>query len=197
MTGLDRILSQIGYEAQTAADTVLAEANRQVAAIAKAAEAQGKAEAQHIAQQSAADVKDALARAESAAALQKKRAVLAVKQELIAQAMENAQKSLYALPVGEYFDVIIKMAKRFALPQAGEVLFSSADLARLPQGFEATLNAAVKERGAALKISAETRPIDGGFVLSYGGVEENCSFAALFDSARETLQDKVHELLFS
>ena len=197
MTGLDRILSQIGYEAQTAADTVLAEAKRQAEVIAKEAEAEGRAQAQHIEQQSAAAVQDALARAESAAQLQKKKAVLAVKQELIAQALENAHKALCQKTGAEYFEVILKMAKKFSLPQPGEILFNERDLAALPAGFEATLNAAVKEQGAVLKISKETRPIDGGFVLSYGGVEENCSFAALFDSAREALQDKVHELLFS
>lgn len=197
MTGLDRILSQIGYEAQTAADTVLAEAKRQAEVIAKEAEAQGRSEAQRIEQHSAAAVQDALARAESAAQLQKKKAVLSTKQELIAQAQESAHKALCAKTGAAYFEVILRMAKKFALPQAGEILFNERDAKSLPDGFEAALNAAVKEQGASLNISKETRSIDGGFVLSYGGVEENCSFAALFDGARETLQDKVHELLFS
>ena len=48
-----------------------------------------------------------------------------------------------------------------------------------------------------LHVSAGSRDIDAGFVLTYGGIEENCSFDAIFDSARETLQDKAQELLFS
>ena len=39
--------------------------------------------------------------------------------------------------------------------------------------------------------------MEGGFVLVYGGVEQNCSFAALFDAARDSLQDKLHALLFA
>ena len=39
--------------------------------------------------------------------------------------------------------------------------------------------------------------INGGFVLTYGGIEENCSIDALFDAAHEVLQDKVQEILFS
>ena len=41
------------------------------------------------------------------------------------------------------------------------------------------------------------RNMEGGFVLVYGGVEQNCSFAALFDTARDSLQDKLHALLFA
>ena len=48
-----------------------------------------------------------------------------------------------------------------------------------------------------LHISGDTRDIDGGFVLTYGGIEENCSIDALFDAAHEVLQDKVQEILFS
>ena len=62
-----------------------------------------------------------------------------------------------------------------------------------------SLNAALVaggKEGAALTVSSETRDIDGGFVLTYGGIEENCSFDALFDSAHEMLQDKVQEILF-
>ena len=39
--------------------------------------------------------------------------------------------------------------------------------------------------------------MDGGFVLLYGGIEENCTVRALFDARREALQDQVHALLFA
>ena len=67
----------------------------------------------------------------------------------------------------------------------------------LPKGFEDTLNQALAEKGGRLTVSGQAAAIDGGFILSYGGIEENCSFEALFDSAKETLQDKVQELLFA
>ena len=37
---------------------------------------------------------------------------------------------------------------------------------------------------------------DGGFILSYGGVDQNCSVSALFEEGAETLQDKIQTLLF-
>ncbi|WP_312645052.1 V-type ATP synthase subunit E [Hydrogenoanaerobacterium sp.] len=197
MTGLDKILSQIQHEADEAAAAVLAKAKSEAENIVSAGAAKGKADCESIAQQSEHAVADVLARATSAAALQKRKTILTAKQQLINDTIVKARQSLYELPQEQYFSIILKMAQKFALPQEGEILFSAADLQRLPEGFEATLNNAVKAKGATLKVSGETRNIDGGFVLTYGGVEENCSFEALFSSAHDTLQDKVHQLLFS
>ena len=60
---------------------------------------------------------------------------------------------------------------------------------------EKTITAAGK--GGSLTLSKEQRTLDGGFILIYGGIEENCTIRALFDARRETLQDQVHGLLFA
>lgn len=99
------------------------------------------------------------------------------------------------LPTVEYFANLLKLIRRYALPQE-EILFSQRDLDRLPSGFEQELAQALPA-GGSLKVSREPRKIDGGFVLVYGGVEQNCSFAALFDAAKDRLQDKLHALLFA
>lgn len=198
MTGLDRILSQIKIESDTAATAVLDHARARADEILRGAQTRADAECAELSQRSAADVADILARARSAAALLKRKSVLTEKQKLIGETIASAKASLCALPDDQYFEVILKMAQKFTLAgQNGEILFSARDQKRLPAGFEATLNAAVAAKGAKLAVSKETRKLDGGFVLSYGGIEENCSFTAMFDSARETLQDKVHELLFA
>lgn len=197
MTGLDRILSQIKLESDTAAASVLSDARAEADKLLRVANTHAESECTEISQRSAAEVADILARAQSAAALQKKKAVLTEKQKIIGETIAMAKDSLCNLTDDKYFEVILKMVKKFSLPQSGEILFSARDLNRLPSGFEATIAAALPDAQAKLAISKETRKIDGGFVLSYGGVEENCSFTALFDSAREILQDKVHELLFA
>lgn len=38
--------------------------------------------------------------------------------------------------------------------------------------------------------------IDGGFLLVYGGMEENCGIKAVFDSVKDELSDQVNRLLF-
>lgn len=194
MTGLEKIVQQIQSEAQQAADAVIAQANAEAAEIANKAQEEGKAQIALVEAQSKTDVANALSAAKSAAALQVRRAVLEAKQEMIGKVIDNAQKSIYQLPDDEYFALILKMVKKFALPERGEILFSASDLKRLPADFSARIAEAAP---AGLTVSSETRKIDGGFVLIYGGVEENCSFDALFYAARESLQDKVQELLFS
>ena len=111
-----------------------------------------------------------------------------------------AKAELKGLETGAYFDMILKLAVKSAQPGEGELLLSKKDLERLPEGFEDRLNAALlraDKRGSAASLQGDTRDIDGGFVLTYGGIEENCSIDALFDAAHEVLQDKVQEILFS
>ena len=45
-------------------------------------------------------------------------------------------------------------------------------------------------------MSEKAKEMDGGFILVYGGVEENCTIRAMFDANRDHLSDKVHEVLF-
>lgn len=48
-----------------------------------------------------------------------------------------------------------------------------------------------------LTLARQPARIDGGFILLYGDIEENCSFEALFSGAHEQLQDEVQRLLFT
>ena len=194
MTGLEKIVQQIRDEAQQAADAVIAQAKEEAGQLAAKATEDARTQSGAILAKSKTDVQNHLAAARSAAELAQRRAVLAAKQEIIGEAIESARQSIYKLPDSDYFALILKMISKFSLPQEGELLFSPADLGRLPASFETSL---AKSANGKLTVSRETRDIDGGFVLSYGGIEENCSIEALLYAARERLQDRVQELLFS
>ena len=194
MTGLEKIVKQIRDEAQQAADQVVSQAKAEAQQLAQKAQSDAEAQTAAVRAQAQADVKNQLAAAQSAAELAKRRAVLAAKQEIISDVIADAEQEIYALPDDSYFDLILKMVKKYSLAQAGEILFSPKDLARIPTGFDAAL---AKAAAGPLTLSKQTRAIGGGFVLSYGGIEENCSIRALFDAAHEQLQDKVQEILFS
>lgn len=197
MTGLEKMIDQIRRESDQETQAVLERARKEADQILAKAKDEAQAQCDKIRRESASHSADQAARAKSAAELAKRRMILSEKQKLIGEVIEEAKKKLAGLPDAEYFDIIVKMAVKSALGQEGEILFSKKDLGRLPKDFEKTLNAALAKKGGRLKISRETRPIDGGFILVYGGVEENCSFKAMFDAAHEVLQDKVQELLFS
>ena len=197
MTGLEKILKVIKDDATSAAEVVIAEAQREADEITSAAKAECLKKSAEIAAQSELDVKACFSRAESAALLQEKKLILNAKQQIINDVIINAKEALVILPDKEYFEVIVKMIKKHALDQSGQIIFSIKDRKRLPNDFETVIRTALLGKsGASLTISEETGDFDGGFILIYGSVEENCSFDALFFAAREGLQDKVCALLF-
>ena len=197
MAGLDQIISQIKEESQEAAARTIAAARSEADQILAAARKEAERECADIDRRSRQSVANILERGQSAADLRKRGSILAEKQRLIGETIARAKAELKDMDTDAYFEMILKLAVKSAQAGKGELLLSDKDLARMPQGFEDKLNAALTEKGAALRISNATRDIDGGFVLTYGGIEENCSIDALFDSAHETLQDKVQEILFS
>ncbi|HIR13868.1 MAG TPA: V-type ATP synthase subunit E [Candidatus Choladousia intestinavium] len=197
MAGLDKIISQIRKEAEDSASAAIAAARKEAEGIRAQAVLEAQAECQEIQKRSRQKVQDTLARGRSSADLKRRQGLLACKQRLIHEVLSEALKRLEALDGEEYFQTMEKLALKSALPGEGTVYFSQRDLKRLPAGFEKKLNEALKDKKAVLHISGTPREIDGGFILSYGGIEENCSFESLFHASREALQDTVQKILFS
>lgn len=197
MTGLEKILKAIEDDAKSSADAVLAQAKQEADEITEAAKKEAASRCAEIAAKSEADVKAVLSRAESAAVLQEKKIILEAKQQIINDVINNARNSLTNLSDIEYVEVILRMVQKYADQKPGQILFSVTDKKRLPGDFTAKLNNALAGKsGASLVISEETVNVNGGFVLKYGEVEENCSFDALFSAAKEELQDIVNSILF-
>ena len=135
-------------------------------------------------------------RLRSSAALKKRQAILAAKQAIIEEMLAAAHRELLAKPDEAYFAWMEQLLSRFVTDRAGEIYVSKRDLERMPDDFPAKIEKAAQEKGGSLVLKKEPREIDGGFVLVYGGVEENCSAGALFASQRDELADKVHAMLF-
>ena len=192
MTGLEKIITQIIDDAKANAQKAKAAAEEEASKILASAKTQREEQVAQIQADTQAQVAAIGAHAQSGAKLKQRQTLLSAKQQLIREIIQSAKDSLLELDDGAYFRLIFQMAAKFALPQQGKLILNEKDLGRAPKDFNAQLEAAVK----ALSLSDSTRPIDGGFVLDYDGIEENCSFDALFYSSQEDLQDKVQELLF-
>ncbi len=198
MTGLEKILMAIESDAKANADATINEANKEAERIMEEARAEAKRKCDEIAKKSEENRKPILQQYESEARLQERRLILEAKQKIIRDVIAKAKNSLTTMPEKEYFDFILRMVKKLALSKSGSIVFSAEDLKRMPKNFEGKLKKALDaKKGASLTISDRTENIDGGFILVYGDVEENCSFEALFRAALENLQDKVNTLLFS
>lgn len=197
MTGLEKMISQILEEATSTADSQIAEAKEEAAKIAEEARAEAEKLSADISKQSEADIAIYMERIKSSADLQRRTALLQAKQEVIANVLDKAYEALSNKGDEEYFDLIRKMLDKFVVDSTGDIYFSEADLKRMPTGFEKEIEAVAAKKGGKLTLSKTSKDIENGFVLVYGGIEENCTFRSLFNTQRDTLQDKVHQELFA
>ena len=193
MSGLDKIIQDIKAQTDAKIDELMTVAREKAdAVIAKAQEDSDKTvkEAQTKAERESAQVVE---RAHSSAQLKQQKMILSKKQELIEQVMGKAKETILSQSDSDYFEMIKKMVSRFELPEPGVISFAKRDLDRLPSGLQESIKEAV---GTDVEVSDKPADIDGGFVLSYGGIEENCSIDAIFRSEREGLQDCISDILF-
>ena len=186
MSGLDKMKSRIFEEAEQSAAELLDQAKKDAEKIVKDAGVKA-----------AADAKEYAKRAESSADMNRKQALLAAKQDVIRSVLEDAYSQVMNMDDAAYFEMLGKMLDKYMLAQDGAICFSKRDLDRMPKSFAEKIDASAKAKGGKLVISEEARKIDGGFILVYGGIEENCTIKAVFDAKREELADVVKRQLFS
>lgn len=196
MTGLEKMKDQILSEARAVADGKIAEANRQAAELLDRALAEAEKSAGSTHQKSEKDAEAYRERMVSAIDLQKRTRILAAKQEVITDFLAKSYDRLRQMEAGAYFAMLLKLAEKYALPEQGIICFSQRDRERMPAGFEAKVKRAAEAKGGKLAVSEKEKDIEDGFILVYGGVEENCTWKAIFDAKRDELADKVHHLLF-
>ncbi len=196
MTGLEKMKSQILEDARTLADGRIADAQSRAREILEDAKAEAKKDAAGITQRSEAKVANYRERVASSADLQRRTRILAAKQEIISEVLEQAYGRLCTMEAGPYFDMLLDILKKYVQPQEGVIYFSSSDLERMPSDFEARMNRIAEAKGGSLTVAEKGKNIENGFVLAYGGIEENCVLKAMFDARRDELSDKIHQIMF-
>lgn len=196
MTGLEKIIEDIRAESKAAQDRTIGEAREKAAETMQKAEQDARAAADRIRKNCERSIEEGRKRTESAADLERRRKMLAAKQEMIASVMERAKEEFRNLPDEKRFAVMRTMAARAAHPgEKGVIRFSGADLQRVPSDFEEQL-AGELPAGSTLKLAEDAADIPDGFVLDYAGVEENCSIDAVLAGKRDELLDKINQILF-
>ncbi len=196
MTGLEKIINQIQEDAGRDADAVIAQAKEHADEILTRAKADAQKLQEEILKKSEKDIANYRKRAQSSADLKKRTAILKAKQEIISCMLEKAYEKICSEDTKTYFDRIERMIRAYAQPEDGVIHFSGKDLDRMPQDFPERIRAAAESVGGSLRLSQKGIRIENGFVLSYGGIEENCTLRAVFDMKKDELTDKVHEMLF-
>ena len=194
MTGLDKIIENISAQAQLRASEILADARQQAKDILDESSAQAGAECAKIVED-ARDEAELIGKiSQSGSELNGRKMMLKTRREVLDDTIAAALKKLKSLPADEYFAVLRKLAVKYAQKGEGELLLSPADRARVPADFITGINAELKD--SSLTLSQDTVAADGGFVLRYGGIEENCTFDAIAEQERDNISDSLSTLLF-
>lgn len=193
MSGIDKIIQQIEANTAQACDAVVGTAQQKADAVIAAAQKEAEQIVADGKEKTALHVADIKKRGDSAADLEEKRVMLSAKQQIISAMLQKGLEEAKNLPDDEYFALIEKMVAKYSQPGKGEILFGEKDQKRLPAGFIAKLNQAAQ---GEIVSAQQTAPIEAGFILRYGGVEQNCSFDAVFAGESEALCDKAGRLLF-
>lgn len=198
MNGLNRIKERILEDARTEARSRMADAEKRAEEIKKAAEARANEAAARIRAEYEAKAQDLGRRMVSAAQLDMRKKVLAVKQDMIDKAFRACLEALGSMPDVEYRAMLEDMLIKVVETGDEEVVLSQGDAARLGDDFLADVNARLAAMGkkGGLKLAVDPGLTAGGFILRKGGVETNSTFPALLRLIREELEPRVAEILF-
>ena len=196
MAGVDNIVKEILQEAQSKADALVNEAKANAEEILKEAAAADEKMAQDCEQEARRTVSDLAERAKSQSSLQKRQSLLQAKQDIIDEVIQKAYDKLSTQDGNAYFAMAEKLIQKAVRPGKGEICFNEADLKRIPADFEERIRKIAAGCGSELSISEVPAKIRSGFILSYGGIEENCSLDAIFSEKRESLRDLVNATLW-
>lgn len=195
-TGLDNIIAKIEQDCAGECDKILEDARQQAEQLIATA----KQQAEQRRQQTLAAAQDSFAMerelAMSKAEHQRKQTVLAAKSRLMDEALDGALQELKQLPDDRYVDLVRRLILKHARAGHGVLRFSKKDLDRLPEHFEADINQQLQDQGRSVSIDPEPMDIDGGFVIQYAAIEQNCRFEALIGALRDPLRDELHQLMF-
>lgn len=196
MSGLDKMKVRILEDAQNSAADITGKAREEAEAAVQAAREAAEAEAARIIEKAERSASDHARKVESSMDMQRKQAILAAKQEVIGDVLDEAYRAVMDLDTEQYFKLMEKLLEKHVLSGDGEICFSAEDLKRMPEGFTGKISSIAAAKGGSLKVSGRPVQMDGGFLLVYGGIEENCTIRAVFDAGREEMSDRVNRMLF-
>ena len=177
MNGIEKITRRIEADTQAEIDRILSDARAEADKIADSYKAQAEAEAAELAAKNEKAAAEREERLVSTAQMEARKMNLAAKQEMVEKAYDLALEKLCSMPDAQYVETAADLMVQAAPNGRGAVIFAEAERKRI--GASAVRRANEKLKGGQLTLAEETRPLKGGFILSDGRVEVNCSFDTL------------------
>jgi len=197
MEGMDKITARIIADAEREIAEIQRENDEKIEALTAEAQSAAEQESLELLTRGRRAAEERRERLSSSAAVECHKLELAAKQELLEETFAAAVEQLCSLPQEEYLALIASLAAEAA--EGGEqMILSPRDAEQYGTEVIAMANTALRAAGkrGELTVSADRRPIPGGFILSSGDVELNCAFDTLVRLRREKLEKEVAKILF-
>ena len=194
MNGIEKITARIEEDSRLENDALLSQARAQAAEVTAKYQAEAKAAADEVLAQGRKAAEERGRHLDSTAQMECRKAVLCAKQDVIEEAFQLAHKKLLELPQDQYVALLAGLAAQASVTGKEKLIFSADDRAKAGKAVVDAANG--KLAAGALTLADETRPMDGGFILSDGAVEVNCTFDTLIRLQRGALAGEVAKVLF-
>ncbi len=222
MIGAERITAKIISDAENDAREKLAAADAESEKLKKDYKRRADELRSDMLAKSEEDAESFVARAKSAAAVEKRNAILNAKSEMVDAAFDTALAEIRALDSEKYRTLLVGLIESAVSAQinaeAEELKNYGADELLIADRYEVVLNRRDRDahgadvidgirRSSIGRLSAEqvekivlsdkTADIDGGAMIRYGEMEINCSLSMIFARLREELEGEVYKILFN
>ena len=194
MNGIEKITQRIESDAQAEIDCILSEARDEAARITASYRAQADAEVRDLEAKNERAAAEQEERLVSAAQMKARKVQLAAKQEMVEKAYIQALDKLCAMPQEQYVAVLANLLVEASSNGREEAVFSKEDREQVGK---AAVEKANQISGKQLRLSEETQPIRGGFILKDKNVEVNCTFETLVRLQKAETAGAVVKTLFA
>lgn len=196
MTGIEKIIKKVEEDCIINCEDIIEKAYSQAQSILDDAKILGEKAKEEAIETTNNKCQTEIELAISRADHERKKSILATKISIINEVIDEAMQKLKNLPDSLYFNAVMILVNRYAQNGLGVLHFSIRDLERMPQDFEMSINEILKGGEKSVVISSEPVSIDGGFVIVYGDIEQNCTFDSLLNSSLDNIKDELYEEIF-
>ena len=194
MRGTEKIIAHIQADAQAQADAILAQAEQQCASVREEYE---KKAADLYGEKIRAGVKecqDKLDSQQRIAQMEAKKAVLSVKQDMVARSFSMARRQVGKLPEEQYVQFLARLAAKAASTGEEQIVLSEEDRARVGGQVVQAANALLGN--GRMSLAEDAGSFDGGLILRRGNVEVNCTLDLLVELCRGEMSAEIADILF-
>ncbi len=194
MKGTEKIIAHIQADANAQADAIIKQAEEKCAAIRESYEQKAKeAYAEKIragvkANQDRLDSMDRLAKMEG------RKAILALKQDMVNESFDLAAEKLVNLPEAQYVAFLAKLAGDASVTGDEQIVLNARDRKAVGEKVCAAANEKLKD--GRLTLAPDCGDFKGGLILRRENIAVNCTAELLVDLCRDEMAAELAGVLF-